>query len=172
VCNPSVAAFFIADAKAGPEIPDVPDRIERELVLPAPLARVWAALTEPAGLSAWFGTRATVDLRPGGSLAFIWDEHGTERHRSRGEVETVEPPYRFVFRWQPFAGYETAPLSESPTTRVEFTLEEHPQGTLLRVVESGFASLPPELRGTSFERNTRGWQIELGELAAYIAALA
>ena len=33
---------------------DVLDAIERELVLPVPPARVWAALTEPDGLSAWF----------------------------------------------------------------------------------------------------------------------
>ena len=32
----------------------------------APLSeRVWAALTQPRGLAAWFGTAATVDLRPG-----------------------------------------------------------------------------------------------------------
>jgi len=149
---------------------NVPDAIERELVLPIPPARVWAALTEPDGLSAWFGTRAIVDLKPGGSLTFIWDSDG-ERSTWRGQVEAVEPPRRFAFRWQPFAGYENAPLSESPTTLVEFTLEEHPGGTRLRVVESGFASLPIEFRGTSFEQNTRGWQRELGELAAYIATL-
>ena len=45
-----------------------------------------------------------------------------------------------------------------------------PEGTRLRLVESGFASLPPELRGGSHERNTRGWQRELGELAQYLAA--
>jgi uncharacterized protein YndB with AHSA1/START domain len=152
---------------------DVLDAIERELVLPVPPARVWAALTEPDGLSAWFGTRAMVDLRPGGSLMFIWDgTAGGIDFSSRGQVEVVEPPYRFAFRWQPFAGYEDALLSESPTTRVEFTLEAHPQGTRLRVVESGFASLPPDIRRACFEGNTRGWQDELGELAAYMTAVA
>jgi uncharacterized protein YndB with AHSA1/START domain len=151
---------------------NVPDAIECELVLPVPPSRVWAALTEPEGLSAWFGSRAIVDLRPGGSLAFIWDEDGSERVAWRGQVEAVEPPHRFVFRWQPFRGYEAVSLSESPTTRVEFTLEQHPEGTRLRVVESGFASLPPEFRRTSFEDNTRGWQRELDELAAYLATLA
>jgi uncharacterized protein YndB with AHSA1/START domain len=147
---------------------DVPDAIERELVLPVPPPRVWAALTEPDGLSAWFGTRAIVDLKPGGSLAFIWESEG-ERFTWRGQVEAVEPPHRFAFRWQSFRGYEDESLSDSPTTRVEFTLEAHPEGTRLRVVESGFASLPAEFRRTSFEGNTRGWQNELGELAAYLA---
>src|SRR3954469_8439195 len=95
---------------------EVPDSIEREVILPVPPARVWTALTRPDQLSAWFGTQATVDLRPGGEL----------------------------------------------------TLEPHPDGTRLRLVESGFASLPPELRGGSHERNTRGWQRELGELAQYL----
>jgi hypothetical protein len=54
-------------------------------------------------------------------------------------------------------------------TRVEFTLEPHPEGTRLRLVESGFASLPPEARGGCHQRNTRGWQRELGELAQYVA---
>ena len=52
-------------------------------------------------------------------------------------------------------------------TRVEFTLEPHPEGTRLSVVESGFASLPPELR--TRESHVEGWQRELGELAQYLA---
>ena len=55
-------------------------------------------------------------------------------------------------------------------TRVEFTLEPHPDGTRLRVVESGFASLPPELRVR--ESHVEGWQRELGELAHYLSSAA
>jgi hypothetical protein len=50
---------------------------------------------------------------------------------------------------------------------VEFTLEPHAEGTRLRVVESGFASLPPELRVR--ESHVAGWLRELGELAHYLA---
>lgn len=51
----------------------VPDSIERELILPVPPARVWAALTRADQLGAWFGTQATIDLRPGGEVVFTWD---------------------------------------------------------------------------------------------------
>jgi len=151
---------------------NVPDAIERELILPVPPARVWAALTQPDGLSAWFGTSASVDLRPGGALRFVWDGTAGVTGTLRGVVEVVEPPHRFVWRWQPFAGYEHAALADTPTTRVEFTLEEHPDGTRLRLVESGFASLPPELRGRARAQNTEGWTRELADLVAYIAGLA
>ena len=141
---------------------EVPDSIEREVILPVPPARVWTALTQPDQLSAWFGTQATVDLRPGGEVVFTWDGPTGPRGTNRGVIEAVEPPNRFAFRWH--SGPDNVPM-----TRVEFTLQSHPEGTRLRLVESGFANLPPELRGGCHESNTRGWQRELGELAQYLA---
>jgi uncharacterized protein YndB with AHSA1/START domain len=141
---------------------EIPDSIEREVILPVPPARVWAALTQPDQLGAWFGTQATVDLRPGGEVVFTWDGSTGPRGTNRGVIEVVEPARRLTFRWQPSP--DTA-----QTTRVEFTLEPHPDGTRLRLVESGFASLPPGLRGDCHRSNTRGWLRELGELAQYLA---
>jgi uncharacterized protein YndB with AHSA1/START domain len=142
---------------------EVPDSIERELILPTPLARVWEALTQPEHLAAWFGTRASVDLRPGGAVTFIWDDPSGTNDTTHGVIEVLEPPRRFAFRWQ-------APGAVAQTTLVEFTLEEHLSGTRLRVVESGFASFPPKSRRDRRDRNSRGWQRELGDLAAYLAA--
>jgi uncharacterized protein YndB with AHSA1/START domain len=143
------------------------DAIERELILPVSRARVWAALTQPRALTAWFGTTATIDLRPGGALTFGF---GAD-FATTGVIEVVEPLRRFAFRWHPFDGQQRVAPEAGPTTRVEFTLADHPEGTHLRVVESGFASLP-EAFGGAFERNERGWGIELGELGAYLAGAA
>jgi uncharacterized protein YndB with AHSA1/START domain len=140
---------------------DVPNSIAREVILPVPPARVWTALTRADQLGAWFGTRATVDLRPGGEVVFTWDGSTGPRGISRGVIETVEPTRRFAFRWQVTVG-------DVPMTRVEFTLEPHAEGTRLRVVESGFASLPAEVR--AYEQHVEGWQRELGDLARYLAA--
>jgi uncharacterized protein YndB with AHSA1/START domain len=139
---------------------DARDSIEREVILPVPAARVWPALTQADQLGAWFGTQASIDLRLGGEVVFTWDGSTGPRGASRGVIETVEPTLRFAFRWQANPG-------EPPTTRVEFTLEPHIEGTRLLVVESGFASLPPELR--THERHVGGWQRELGDLAQYLA---
>jgi len=139
---------------------DVPDSIEREVILPVPPTRVWAALTQADQLGAWFGTQASIDLRPGGDVVFSWDGSTGPRGTSRGVIEALEPPRRFAFRWQ-------ANLTgDAPMTLVEFTLEPHAEGTRLLVVESGFASLPPELR--TRESHVEGWRRELGELAQYL----
>ncbi len=140
---------------------DVPDSIEREVILPVPPARVWAALTQADQLGAWFGTQASIDLRPGGDVVFTWDGSTGPRGSSRGVIETVEPIQRLAFRWHSGQGDE-------PMTRVEFTLEPHDEGTRLLVIESGFASLRPELR--TRESHVEGWQRELGELAQYLAS--
>ena len=140
---------------------NVPDSIEREVILPAPPARVWTALTQADQLGAWFGTQASIDLRQGGEVVFTWDGSTGPRGTSRGVIETVEPTHRFAFRWQANPG-------DVLMTRVEFTLEPHVEGTRLLVVESGFGRLPPELR--THERHVEGWQRELGDLAEYLAA--
>lgn len=141
----------------------VPDAIERDVILPAPPARVWSALTRADQLSAWFGTQASIDLRPGGAVVFTWDGSTGPHGTTQGVIETVEPPRCLAFRWQPRP-------DSAQTTRVEFTLEPHPDGTRLRLVESGFASLPAALRQSAHEDNTDGWRRELGELAQYLAA--
>ena len=47
----------------------VPEQIERETVIAAPVERVWALLTEAEHLGRWFGdSGAEIDLRPGGVL--------------------------------------------------------------------------------------------------------
>lgn len=140
----------------------VPDAIEREVILPVPPARVWAALTRADQLGAWFGTQASIDLRPGGEVVFTWDGSTGPHGTTRGVIETVEPPTCLAFRWQPSP-------DTTQTTRVEFTLAPHPEGTRLRLVESGFASLPAALGRGSYEDNTTGWARELGELAQYLA---
>ena len=66
---------------------EVPDSIERELILPAPPARVWAALTQPDQLSAWFGARASIDLRPGGEVVFAWDSPDGPRGATHGVID-------------------------------------------------------------------------------------
>lgn len=142
----------------------VQDRIERVLTLRAPRARVWKAITEPAGLSQWLGNRAEVDLRPGGELILEWPEHGIYRCR----IVTVEPPHRFAYRWYMTGMNSEEAVETGPSTLVEFSLKEVPEGTMLTLVESGFAAFPADIAAKSYHHSVEGWAIELGELAAYL----
>jgi uncharacterized protein YndB with AHSA1/START domain len=149
----------------------VPDQIERETVINAPVERVWELITEAEHLGRWFGDAgAEVDLRPGGELVLRWTEYGT----SRGRIVEVEPRTRLSYRWAPFKDPGGEEPVEGNSTLVEFTLQPEGDGTRLRVVESGFASLATseDQRAKNINGNTEGWKAELGELRDYAAKVA
>jgi uncharacterized protein YndB with AHSA1/START domain len=139
-----------------------PDRIERTVELAHPPAVVWAALTTAEGLAAWFGDEASIDLRPGGAAQMTWRGSYTVQMR----VERVEEPAVFGFTWQ----IEGLPEGDPRRTYVEFTLEPAGGGTRLTVVESGFAQLPQDVHGKTYDGHTEGWRSELAELAGYLDA--
>ena len=142
----------------------VPERIEREVLIDAPVETVWAIVTEPEHVGGWFSDSAEIDLQPGGEATLTWEKHGTARAR----VEKIEPPHFFSFRWARPMGAEPA---EGNSTLVEFSLSAEGESTRLRVVESGFASLDgsEDENAKYAEGNTEGWAHELGELQEYAA---
>lgn len=142
----------------------VPERIEREILVEAPLDVVWAVVTQSEHVGRWFSDSAEIDLRPGGEATLAWEEHGT----ARAWVEKVEPPQFFSFRWARPVGAEPR---EGNSTLVEFSLTAEGEHTRLRVVESGFRQLEGSEaeKATYAEENTRGWKVELGELQEYVA---
>ena len=136
-----------------------PDKIEREITIDAPVERVWALVAEPG----WWigdGDRSGQTRTREGDLEIVEDpRYG----RFPIRVETVEEPryvsYRCAFPGE-FPG--EAPR-EGNSTLVEFWLAERDGGTVLRVVETGFASLPvsEEARIRHVEGNIEGWTMQL-----------
>jgi uncharacterized protein YndB with AHSA1/START domain len=138
-------------------------QIEREIVIAAPVQRVWALLTEAEHLGRWFGDAgAEIDLRPGGVMSLHFEEHGTVH----GRVVDVDPEHRFSYRWGP-----STDLTGANSTLVEFTLQGDGDGTRLRVVESGFDALdlPTAEKAQQAERNGRGWDAKLRDLLDHLA---
>ena len=103
----------------------VPERIEREVLIEAPLEVVWTVLTDPEHIGGWFGDSAEIDLRPGGEAVLTWDKYGS----ALAVVERVEPPHVFSFRWARPLG---AAPREGNSTLVEFSLSAEGEGTRLR----------------------------------------
>jgi uncharacterized protein YndB with AHSA1/START domain len=142
----------------------IPERIKSEIVIAAPVERVWAAVTEAGHVGTWFGDAgAEIDLRPGGTMSLSWKEHGTVR----AVIEKVEPHSFFSYRW---VGSIAADPVEGNSTLVEFTLVPEGGGTRLRVVESGFRELnqPEDVTTRYVDGNVEGWRIELSELQEYL----
>ena len=89
----------------------IPDRIERTIDPAQPPQRVWEALTSAEGLGGWFGDRATVDLRRGGTAYVEWDD---EHHKATLTISVVEPPVRFAWTW----GIEGLPATDPLGARI------------------------------------------------------
>jgi uncharacterized protein YndB with AHSA1/START domain len=131
------------------EVEVIPAQIEKELLIEAPVDVVWRIVTEPAQISQWFGAEAQLDLRVGGQ-GFLGASYPIQ-------VEAIDPPRRFAFRW---VYPEGATADPSNSTLVEFTLSEEAGNTRLRVVESGFDQIDwsDEEKVDSVEEHSRGWQ--------------
>jgi uncharacterized protein YndB with AHSA1/START domain len=106
------------------------DRIRRAIEVPADPVEVWAALTDPEQLRAWFGADVEIDPRPGGDVRAAWPDGGF----SIGSVETADEPRRLVLRWRRIEGVGFGPRVGG-ATRVAFELEPSADGTSVSVTE-------------------------------------
>jgi uncharacterized protein YndB with AHSA1/START domain len=145
------------------------DRIEREVVIGAPIERVWSALTEPKSVSAWFSNHedVTIDLRPGGVMTLSHGDYGT----FQTVIVSVSPPHVFSFRWA--SAHPDVLATEENSTLVEFTLKATPEGTVLRVVESGFDELEipaDRVAHAGYESHSEGWTEVIAVFAEYVRA--
>jgi uncharacterized protein YndB with AHSA1/START domain len=144
------------------------DRIEKEIVLRAPRSRVWRAITDAKEFGRWFRAEIKDSFVPGaparGRITYPGYEHLTfEVH-----VERIEPERLFSFRWHPYAVDPKQDYSKEPTTLVVFELEEIPEGTRLKVTESGFDQIPLARRTEAFRMNSQGWAEQVQNIAKHV----
>jgi uncharacterized protein YndB with AHSA1/START domain len=154
-------------------------KIEKQVVLRAPLDRVWRAISDAEEFGRWFGVRFDGPFVAGTSVTAaitpttVDDEVAKRQEphtgvRSTWQIVAVEPPRRFAYRWHPFAVDPDIDYDQEPTTLVEFTLAQRPDGVLLTITESGFEAIPPARRGPSFEANGEGWAIQTTLVRRYV----
>jgi uncharacterized protein YndB with AHSA1/START domain len=156
------------------------DRIEKEVVLKAPLERVWRAISDADEFGQWFGVRFDGPFVPGASVTGVITPTTVDAEVAKQQepyagtadswqIVAVEPQRRLAYRWHPYAVEPGSDYSAEPTTLVEFTLEENADGVLLRIVESGFDALPANRRAAAFEGNSEGWAAQTELVRKYLA---
>jgi uncharacterized protein YndB with AHSA1/START domain len=146
------------------------DRIEKQLVLKAPQAKVWRALTDSEQFGTWF--RVTLDgpFVAGKTVHGKILSPGYEHLQMEVAVEKVDAARGyFAYRWHPYAVDPKVDYSTEPATLVEFQLTEVAGGTKLEVTESGFDKLPAHRRDEAFRMNTGGWEAQLKNIEKYVA---
>ena len=146
------------------------DRIEKRIVLKAPVARVWRALADSTEFGAWFQMRFDEPFAEGHTVRGRVLVPGYEHVTAEFEIVRLEPERYFAYRWHPFAVDPAYDYSTEPTTLVEFTLEAAGAETVLSVVESGFDRLPLARRALAYRMNEGGWSAQIRNVEAYVAA--
>lgn len=144
------------------------DRIEKEIVLEAPRARVWGALTDAAEFGKWFGAEMQGAFASGAPARGRITHPGYEHLILEMTVERMEPERLFSWRWHPYAVDPGQDYSQEPTTLVECELSDVPGGTRLRIVESGFDRVPLARRGEAYRMNSDGWSQQARNIAKHV----
>jgi len=121
-----------------------------------PLARVWAALTDPRALAEWLMTN-DFEPRIGKRFTFSGPPSADWRGWMDCEVLEIEAPRRMVWSWR---------RSEAePPNRVEFRLEPIAGGTRLTLLHTG--DTEPAIEG----RYRSGWPAKLATLRQILVKL-
>jgi uncharacterized protein YndB with AHSA1/START domain len=141
--------------------------IEKRILIRAPRARVWRALTTAQEFSQWFGVKLAGEFQPGARVAMTALLPGFE-HDFYLEIQEMQPESKFSWRWHPGMPDPKVDYSKEPTTLVEFHLEDAEGGTLLTVVETGFDRISLSRRAGVFQQNEAGWAHQMKSIEKYV----
>lgn len=138
--------------------------IVREIDIRAPMAKVFAALTEPDKVTAWWGSTDSyvcdsmeVDFRVGGTWKTVGHSLDGRAFTVYGVYRVIEPPRVVEFTWR----HDWGARGDEETV-VRYELSERDGMTHLRVVHSGFG----DEKGRSDHED--GWLRVLGWLQNYV----
>ncbi|HMD85896.1 MAG TPA: SRPBCC domain-containing protein [Terriglobia bacterium] len=146
-----------------PTVRIVDENIVGEVEIAAPPERVYAALTDPAELAAWWGSGEVYrtfdwesDLRVGGKRNCKAENKTTGQMSTvKGEYLEIDPPRVLAFTWEP--SWEKV----HPTV-VRIELKALASGTRLVLTHSGWGEATQARRS-----HEQGWPLVLGWLAAH-----
>lgn len=158
----------------------VPDRIEKKVLLRAPLAKVWQAITDSRRFGSWFGVKFDGPFKAGERIAgrivatTVDPQIADMQKPYEGlpfdiTIDRIEPQKLFSFRWHPYGVDAKVDYSKEEETLVVFALEERADGVLLTVTESGFDRVPLERRAEAFKANEGGWAAQMTLIEKYLA---
>jgi uncharacterized protein YndB with AHSA1/START domain len=143
--------------------------IERQIEIKAPIAKVWEALTNSSQFGQWFKAEF--------KSPFVAGQTSKAKNTSKGFemdmeffIKEIRPQSYFSYAWHPFPMDRTFDYSTEEPTLVEFYLEPSSVGTLLKVKESGFDHITAKRRAEAFQMHTGGWEAQLKNIEAFVAA--
>ena len=128
---------------------------------------LFAALTLPSAIRAWWGAaRAIIIPRPGGLFSAAWgDEEDAPAYVSAGIMRVFDPPHRLVISdFIYLSPTERLPFESDLT--IEYVIMSVPDGTQLQITHDGFP-MGPEA-DEFFQGCESGWGNSVDSLRAFV----
>ncbi len=159
------------------------DEVRKRVLLRAPRARVWEALTDSKKFGTWFGCELDDPFEAGARVHGRIVPTKVDPDVAKAQepyagvefevvVERIEPMTHFSFRWHPGDVVPDPKYPDAEMTTVTFEIEDAEGGVLLTIVESGFDRVPLERRAKVFEMNDGGWAAQTELIEKYLADAA
>jgi len=136
-----------------------------ERVFRATPEKVFAAWTDPIQLAKWWGPEGMfapdveMDARTGGAWRTVMANDDGMRVTVSGRYREVSPPDRLVMTW----GWQQEDGTRGHETEIVLTLEDVPEGTRLRLVQSVFETADDR------NRHGMGWNSSFNDLERVFA---
>jgi len=146
----------------------MPDKIEKQIELKAPVSRVWRALTDYREFGEWFCVAIERPFEPGKPARGHITYPGYEHVIWQVVIQQMEPDRLFSFTWHPYAVDPNTDYSNETPTLVEFRLEKTATGTRLALTESGFENVPAHRRAEAFRMNDGGWTEQMKNIENHV----
>lgn len=135
--------------------------IERSVLIRVPALRVWGALTDPAQLEGWYAPGCPWEipaLQAGATIKF----HNTDTDIHFATIEAIEPLRKLTLRWQLDSTNPDLTLLNS------FLLEQEDGGTRVTVSQSGYETLPEEIRQGQLDQDADAYTANAESLKNYL----
>ena len=138
----------------------IPDEVRHGCLIHASIQDCFQAITTTDGWNSWFTSKIFIDLKIGGVLMFEWKNWGADHFSGgdHGSILDIKENEMLSFTWHP----------DQPdyATRVDLTLENASDGTVIRVSEQGFRDSPEGLH--AMLQCAAGWGEALTYLKMYL----
>lgn len=143
-----------------------PRQVRRSVWIGAAPEAVWAALTEPARLEAWYapGCRWEIPrVEEGATMRFF----NTETDVQSATIEACDPPRELGLTWIVHPG-----PPEEVRLLNRFLLTPEGGGTQVEITQDGYEALPAEEQAVSLRQDEEAYAAVATALKAYVEASA
>lgn len=130
-------------------------KIEFEIYIDAPPAKVWSLMTSLEGMNQWLARNLVFEHKLGGRFEMKGNLPGEGPYRFTGEVMKLDPERELAFTWK------SDPENGTPwntSTLVTLLLQPQGEGTLVSLTHTGFEALG-ESSKSQYEGHIQGWTI-------------